>query len=236
MKIRGRRECKACGTQWSYYDTGEVFCPSCGSHHSVGTGDARTLHTATTATLDLTPLRGSVDSEPIDRLADRANDRARAFTRGYGFIDAGRLQPLDDTYLATMELKHVAASLRRRLTVPDDEGWYFSTLFRADEGERPNAEAVPQSLRAIRGLAYANAVREYHADLRTYVQEHPDEAVEGVLARLATHIKRIRALEGDVPPREAETLVSAARALGRYLIEGDEGELALAEERLDSLG
>ena len=75
MKIRGRRECKACGTQWSYYETGEISCPSCGSRHSVGTDDERTLHTATSATLDLTPLRGSVDSEPLDRLADRANQR-----------------------------------------------------------------------------------------------------------------------------------------------------------------
>ncbi|TKR24668.1 DUF7117 family protein [Natronomonas salsuginis] len=235
MKIRGQRECKACGTQWSYYETGEISCPSCGSHHSVGTDDERTLHTATSATLDLTPLRGNVDSEPIGRLADRASDRARGFTRGYGFIDAGRLRPLDDAYLAAMELKHVAAELGRRLTVDEDEEWYFSGLLRADEGDRPDNDSVPRSLRAARGLACANAVREYRADLRSYVQEHPDSAVDGALERLGTHIKRIRALDGDVPPPEAERLVAAARSIGRYLIDGDEGELTLAESRLDSL-
>jgi hypothetical protein len=51
-----------------------------------------------------------------------------------------------------------------------------------------------------------------------------------------THLKRVRALDGDVPPQESETLVSAARSLGWYLIDGDEGALVVAEQRLDSLG
>ena len=135
-----------------------------------------------------------------------------------------------------MELKHVAAELGRQMTVSDDEEWYFSVLLRADEGNRPDSDSVPQSLRAARGLAYANAAREYRADLRSYVQEHPDSAVDSAVERLGTHVKRIRALDGDVPPRESETLVEAARAIGRYLLDGDEGELTLAEARLDSLG
>jgi len=90
-------------------------------------------------------------------------------------------------------------------------------------------------MRAMRGLAYANAVREYRSGLRTYLDENPDPAVDGVSERLSTHVRRVRALDGDVRPREAETLVDAARAVGRYLADGEEGELAVAEERLRSL-
>lgn len=235
MRIRGQRRCKRCETRWSYYETGSVSCPSCGSHHSVGTDDERALHTATAASLDLTQLRGAVDSESLDRLAARAADDAGEFTRGYGFVDAGRLQPLDETYLAAMELRHAAAELGRRIEVSDDEEWYFIELLRADEGVRPAPDDVPESMRAMRGLAYANAVREYRSDLRTYLEENPDPTVDGVSERLSAHVRRIRALDGDVQPRAAEALVTAARAVGRYLADGEEGELAEAEARLRSL-
>ena len=235
MKVRGQRECKECETRWSYYETGSVSCPACGSRHSVGTDDERSLHTATAAALDLTHLRGSLDSMPLTRLAADAADAAGEFTRGYGFVDAGRLQPLGETYLAAMELKHAAAELDRRIDVSDDEKWYFTELLRADEGVRPASGDVPESMRAMRGLAYANAVREYRSGLRTYLDENPDPAVDGVSERLSTHVRRVRALDGDVQPREAETLVDAARAVGRYLADGEEGELAVAEERLRSL-
>ncbi len=236
MEIRGRRECKACGTQWSYYETGAISCPACGSAHSVGTDDERTTHTATAATLDLTPIRNDLDSEPIDRLAARTSERTRAFTRGYGFIDAGRLVRIDDTYLAAMELKHVAAELSRRIDVSEEEEWYFTELLRADERVRPSTDVVPESLRDMRGLAYADAVEEYRSDVRTYLKKSPDPTITDTLERLSTHLKRIRALDGDVPPQESETLVGAAREVGRYLADGEEGELAAAEERLDSLG
>ncbi|MFQ3320417.1 MAG: uncharacterized Zn finger protein (UPF0148 family) [Natronomonas sp.] len=235
MKVRGQRECKECGARWSYYQTGEVACPDCGSLHSVGVDEERSLHTATAATLDLSPIRTDVDDVPTRRLADRAADRTQAFTQGYGFIEAGELQPLDDTYLAAMELRHVAAELARKTSVDDDEELYFTELLRADGGERPDPEQVPDSLRAMRGLAYANAVKEYRSDLRAYLDEHPDPAVDSVLERLSTHVKRVRALDGDVAPREAETLVSVARDIGRYLIEDEEAALAQAESRLDGL-
>lgn len=235
MKVRGHRECKECGNRWTYYETGTVSCPACGSHHSVGIDDDRSLHTATTATLDLTPLRGAIDSEPVARLADRTVERVRDLTRGYGFIDAGRLQTLDDTYLAAMELKYVADELTRRVNHTDDEEWYFTQLLRADEGARPDPADVPQTMRALRGLGYANAVRAYRSDLRTYLGEHPDETVDGVLERLGIHVRRVQALDGDVPPRESERLVAAARSIGGYLADGDERELTVAEQRLDSL-
>ena len=235
MKVRGQRECKECETRWSYYETGSVSCPGCGSHHSVGTDDERSLHTATAATLDLTHIRDALDSTSLARLAADAADVAGEFTRGYGFVDAGRLRPLDETYLAAMELKHAAAELDRRIDISDDEEWYFTELLQADEGVRPAPGEVPESMRAMRGLAYANAVREYRSDLRTYLDENPDPAVDGVSERLSTHVRRIRALDGDVQPRDAEALVDAARAVGRYLADGEEGELAVAEERLRSL-
>jgi uncharacterized Zn finger protein (UPF0148 family) len=235
MKIRGQRECKNCGTRWSYYDTGEASCPDCGSLHSVGVDEERSLHTATAATLDLTAVRGAVDDEPTRRLAERAADRCREFTRGYGFVDGGELRTLDDTYLAAMELRHVAGELARRMDVTDDEEWYFTELLGADEGRRPGPEAVPGSLAAMRGLAYANAVREYRSDVRRYLEEHPDPVTGSALERLGEHVKRARALDGDVPPREAETLVAVARDVGRYVIEDDERSLAEAERRLDDL-
>lgn len=235
MKIRGQRECKECGARWSYYDTGEAACPECGSLHSVGVDEERSLHTATASTLDLTPIRGGVDEEPTRRLAERAADRCREFTRGYGFIDAGALRPLDDTYLAALELRHVAGELARRMDVTDDEELYFTRLLRADEGERPVPDDVPASLAPMRGLAYANAVREYRSDLRTYLEEQPDPAADGVVERLSDHVKRVRALDGDVPPREGEALVAVARDVGRYLVDGEESALAEAESRLENL-
>ncbi|WP_178917490.1 TFIIB-type zinc ribbon-containing protein [Natronomonas gomsonensis] len=235
MKVRGRRECKECGTRWSYYDTGEIACPGCGSLHSVGTDDERSLHTATAATLDLSPVRNAIDEQPTRRLAERAVDRCREFTGGYGFIQSGVLQPLDDTYLAAMELRHVAGELTRRMDSTDDEERYFTTLLRADDDERPAIEEVPDSLRAMRGLAYANAVKEYRSDLRRYLEEHPDPAVGNILERLGDHTKRIRALDGDVSPRAVESLVESARDIGRYLSSGEESALATAESRLDEL-
>jgi uncharacterized Zn finger protein (UPF0148 family) len=235
MRVRGHRECKECGTRWSYYDTGEAACPECGSLYSVGVDEERTLHTATAATFDLTPVRRQVDEVPLRQLASRAAEHCREFTRGYGFIDGGTLQPLDDTYLAAMELQYVGSELDHRLEVDRDEELYLTSLLQADVGERPPPAEVPESLRAMRGLAYANGVRGYRSDLRTYLDEHPDPAARRLLRRLAEHAKRVRALDGDVPPRETESLVAVIRDVGRYLADGDETALAEAGTRLDDL-
>lgn len=235
MEIRGRRECKACGARWSYYDTGEPACPECGSLYSVGVDEERSVHTATDGTLDLAPVRADIDAEPTRRLAERAAGHCREFTRGYGFIHAGELQPLGETYLAAMELKHVASELARRIETGDDETLYFTELLRADEGARPEPAEVPGSLRSMRGLAYAAAAKEYRSDLRTYLEEQPDEAVGGPIERLSEHTRRVRALDGDVAPQDAERLVRAARGIGRYLTDGDENALLEAETRLDGL-
>lgn len=236
MKIRGQRECKACGNRWSYYETGSVSCPACGRLNSVGTDEKRSLHTARAASLDLTPVRTHVASEPLRRLAERASDRTRGFTRGYGFIDGGTLRELDETYLAAMELQSVAGELTRRMDIDDEEELYFTALLKADEGKRPSVDEVPGSMRAMRGLAYANAVTEYRSDLRTYLKEHPDPAVDDAVERLSSHVKRIHALQGDVAPEASERLVAATRAIGRYLSADDESALVQAEKRLDAFG
>jgi len=56
-----------------------------------------------------------------------------------------------------------------------------------------------------------------------------------VLARLDEHRKRVEALDGDVSPRTAESLVDAARDVGRAVAADDDGALVEAEQRLDSL-
>lgn len=235
MKIRGQRECKSCGRRWSYYETGSVSCPSCGGLESVGTDEERSLHTATAATLDLTPVRRRVGSDPIRQIADRAAARVREFTRGYGFIEEGRLREFDDTYLAAIELRYVASELARRMDVTDEQELYFLDLLRADDGERQPPSEVPESFREMRGLAYADAVTEYRSDLRTYLREHPDPTVDGHLERLDNHRKRIRALQGDVDPRDAERLVAATRAIARYLSTDDDEALLETETRLEAL-
>src|SRR5699024_7308966 len=150
MRIRGERECTNCDTRWSYYETGSVECPNCGSLQSVGRDD-RTEHTASAAILDLNPARTRLGPDDADTraAAEQAADRCREFTRGYGFIDAGHLEELDETYVGALELRGVAAELARGLRTNDAEERYFLALLGGvDEGERPSAEDVPESLRA----------------------------------------------------------------------------------------
>ena len=235
MKIRGERECTECGTRWSYYDTGSVVCPSCGSMRSVGV-DERREHTAGAASLNLTEIRHLVDEEPLATVAEEAESVCREYVRKSGFVHGGDLLPLDDTYLAAAELRHVAAEISRAMRVSDDEEYYFLTLLRgADQGERPDFGEIPDSLRSARGLAYANAVDAYRADARRYLSDHPDDLASRLLGALGEHQKRVEALDGDVAPRSVEHLVRVARDIGRALAEGEEGALAEAQGRLDGL-
>ncbi|ELY53382.1 DUF7117 family protein [Natronococcus jeotgali] len=235
MKVRGERECKECGTRWSYYETGSVGCPACGSLRSVGL-DARTEHTDLAVEFDLTPVRNAIDEVSTDELARRARDRTKEYVRRRGFINAGDLRELDDDYLAAIELLHVADVVGRAADLEDREELYFLSLLRgADEGERPPAEDVPPSLRGARGLAYANAVREYRRDVRDWSESRELTGAErGALETLGEHVKRIRMLDGDVEPRTAERLVEATRDLANGL-RGDELAFARAQEQLEEL-
>jgi uncharacterized Zn finger protein (UPF0148 family) len=235
MKVRGERECSACGARWSYYETGEITCPECGSVRSVGVGE-RAEHTASTATLDLTAVVADVEEADIRTLADDAAEATREYLRRAGFVHAGELQPLGDTYLAAGELRRVAATLGRVMQVEDDERLYFYKLLRgADQGDRPGPKEVPETLHPERGLAAAASVEQYVRDIRR-VRENSDSrehAVDRVLSGVTARRKRIEALDGDVDPADAETLVAALRDLSAYLCDDDKTALARAGERLE---
>jgi uncharacterized Zn finger protein (UPF0148 family) len=231
MRIRGERECSSCGSRWSYYETGSVTCPECGSIRSTGVGE-RAEHTDGPATLDLTGVRAVVDEEPPGRIAERASAAAGEYLRQAGFVHAGNLQSLSETYLAAAELRRTGATLSRAMRVGETEELYLLSLLRgADSDRRPPPSEVPDSLRAERGLAVAATADAYVADLQRVV-ENPDPPATEVLSALRARRKRVEALDGDVDPVEAERLVRILRALGAYVRDGDEGALARARERL----
>ncbi len=235
MKIRGERECTACGTRWSYYETGSVGCPACGSLRSVGLDD-RTEHTDLQAGFDLTPVRNAIDDVTIDELAARAGEECREYVRRRGFVNAGTLRELDDTYLAANELRHVADIVGRERQPDEREELYVLSLLKtADLGERPPRSAVPETLQHARGLAYADAVHEYRRDVRTWAADRSLSAEKrSALERLGEHVKRIRMLDGDIDPRLADRLVEATRDLANGL-RGDEVAFTQALDRLDEL-
>ncbi|MFC6824836.1 DUF7117 family protein [Halopelagius fulvigenes] len=245
MRIRGRRRCKDCEREWSYYDTGSITCPNCGSLRSVGVGD-RERHTDAAAELDLSPHRNAVgefDEDastgrhalPEDVLDDLKSD-LRAYVRERGFINGGELRDVDDAHLAANELLHAGDAYARLRDVSEDEHLYVISLLRgADRGERPSPEEVPPSMTAARGLAYAQAVSAFRRDFSLWLDDNPDSDARRTLETLGDHVTRVEALEGDVSLRESETLVRVARELAAYARDGDETALATARDRLARL-
>lgn len=238
MKVRGERECKDCGTRWSYFETGRVECPSCGSLLSVGVGE-RAVHTDTGGDLDLSEARRIAGEEPLDRAAAVAEATCREYCRSRGFIDGGDLRDLDGRFVAAQELKHAASVVDTRLSLDDaTEGYVLQLLRDAEDGERPVPAAVPHAVRSARGLGVADAVRAYRQDLRTYVDDPetdtPDDALRYV-ERLGDHEKRLRALDGAVDPVVADDVLEAARVVGEYLRTGSVSAARDADQRLDDL-
>lgn len=225
MKVRGERECKACSTRWSYYETGSVECPSCGSMRSVGVGE-RKQHTDAGGDLDLSAARQASANEPTRRAATVAEDACRQYIQSRGFVSRGELLALDDVYVAAQELKHAAGIVEGRLSVDDDVERYVLSLLRgAEDGNRPPADAVPSDVQAARGLGAAAAVHAYLLDLREYVDDPDTDTPEDALAcieRLREHEKRVQALDGDIEPVTAEALLDGANAIGVYLRDGSD--------------
>lgn len=236
MEIRGERECRSCGRRWSYYETGEVTCPHCGSMRSVGL-DERTLHTARRGDLDLTAARtAATDEDDVERAAELAQETAREYLRGRGFVHAGDLEPLDDQTVRVHELRSVAAEVERRLAVDDAAGAYFLSLLRDDPAATDPAD-VPEAFREARGLARAAAVDAYVADVRRWLDatpETPDDA-RSLLERLTTHQSRVEALDGAVDPETGDELVAAANDVASYLREPDSDARERAVAALDEL-
>ncbi|GAB7017665.1 DUF7117 family protein [Halostagnicola bangensis] len=235
MKIRGERECTECGTRWSYYETGSVSCPNCGTLRSVGLDD-RTEHTDMEVAFDLTPVRNTIDDSSTGELAEQSRERAREYIRQRGFVNGGDLRELDDTYLAATELLHIADIVARERRLEEDEELYFLSLLEiADRGQRPPPAEVPPSLRSARGIAAANAVREYRRDIRTWSEDESFTTdQQSALETLGDHVTRIRMLEGDIEPKTAETLIRATRELADGL-RGDGDALASATHRIQTL-
>jgi hypothetical protein len=232
MDVRGERECKACGTRWSYFETGSVECPDCGSMRSVGVGE-RATQTDGAAELDLDDARAA-GADDLRGAFEPAVEACREYSQSRGFVAGGDLLDLDDTYLAAQELRRAALLLGDAMRMGDDEESYVLSLLKgADQGERPDPGDVPESLWAARGLAYAAAVRAYRADIRAYREDLPDPE-QSLHERLGSHVKRVRALDGDVDPEDAERLVRAAQRLGDA-VRGDESAVEETRAHLDGL-
>ncbi|TKX59653.1 hypothetical protein EXE44_04240 [Halorubrum sp. SS7] len=174
MKVRGERECQSCGARWSYYDTGSVACPSCGDLRSVGVDD-RTAHTDAPVSLDLAPHRERFGEaqETLPRSGvDELQSDLREYCRKRGFIDGGRLAPIDGTYLAARELLEAVDCFERLRDPTDADGEYLLALLAgADNGDRPAAEEVPTALREARGMAAVRAVEAYRSDALDFLDE-----------------------------------------------------------------
>lgn len=241
MEIRGERECTECGTRWSYYETGEVACPECGSLRSLGREERR-LHTDSPVELDLTSAREDVGDRPLVEVTNEVTERCRRYVRKRGFIDGGELRDLDDTYLIASELGAAIGAYERSLSSgtldPDADDAEQLYLLELLGRERPSPSSVPDSLASARGLAYARAVSAYREDLLTLLDASgdPDPAIRRALGRLDDHVRRFEALDGAVEPRTAENLVEIARDLGLAIWEDDEVAFSRAEDRLDRLG
>jgi|APHM01.1.fsa_nt_gi hypothetical protein len=243
MRVRGERECQDCEHRWSYFETGAVECPECGSLRSVGVKERR-QHTDGPAELDLTTARERAQTDLLEAL-DAAADDCRAYVRRRGFVNGGTLRDLDDTYLATAELVQAADLAGRglRTDLSDDERIYLLGLLRgADTGERPAPDRVPESLQAARGLAYADCVETYRGELRDWLAARDEAedarevpAVRAALDGIENVLTRTQALQGDVPAGDAESLVAATRGLATALRDGDEEALATARDQVERL-
>lgn len=235
MRINGRRRCRDCGETWAYYDTGEITCPACGSIRSVGTDPERRLHTDANVDLDLSAAREALDTKPTRAVAERAETAAFEYLNERGFVHAGALQSLDDTIIAASQLRYVSARIARSMSPPDDavESHFLALLDGAPSGSRP--DSVPDALRAAHGLAIADVVDRYRSEIATWLGSLDDPPNDVPLEHLRDEQRRIEALDGDVAPSRAETLLETTRTLGEALRSGDESALAAVSETFEAV-
>jgi uncharacterized Zn finger protein (UPF0148 family) len=236
MEIRGQRECRACEERWSYYETGSVTCPSCGSVRSVGVDD-RTRHTDGSVQLDLSTAQAAAANDEMAAATKAARTACGKYLRIRGFVDAGRLRPLDEVFVAAAELRRAASVYDRRLTPDDDDRSYFMALLQgAAEGDRPESSAVPTTMWSARGLGMSSAVEAYMRDLSTWRLDQEDQpGLDTMMGRLRDHVRRIQALDGEVDPQHTDRLLRATQAIGRYAVDGVVDDRETARAALDGL-
>ena len=232
MEIRGDRRCRDCGARWSYFETEGIVCPECESPHSVAAGGEARLHTDRDVEIDLTPLRRRAGNEPTEDVTDEIVETCREYIARRGFVRGGDLLALDDVYLAVVELRYAAAFYSPRMD-ETAESYLLSLLQGAEAGERP--ESVPAPLNPAIALARAEAVDTYRRELVRILEDYEDPALAGACGSLVDHVRRVRALDGDVPLADTERLVTVAREIGSYLNDEDETALARAQDRLERL-
>ena len=234
MRIRGNRRCEECGREWSYFDTGSAACPACGSLRSVGTDD-RKRHTDGPVELDIAEYRTALDGDiDLGGVASDLKTTLRDYIRQRGFINGGELRTVDNTVLAAAELLHAVDVVERSRRPPDDavQLYLLDLLAGADAGDRPAPESVPGRVADARGLAYAEVLDRFCTDLGTWLDDNPDPEARQVRETLDTHVRRVLAVNGDVPLDEVEGLVRAAREVATYLTADDEAALVAARELL----
>ena len=236
MRVRGDRECSDCGQRWSYFETGTIACPNCGSRHSVGRGGRR-RHTDGDQSLDLSASMEQAATGSIEAALETALDPCRSYVHSRGFIAGGELTDLDDRYLLAAELRYCAGGRNRRSGYTDPERRYLLALFRSTMGDqRPPPSAVPDRFRFARGLAVAEGVSEYRRAIRqvTDVDDRGTSIATAVEA-IDDVTTRIEQLDGDVPPASAEVVLETARTIGSAVRSGDAGAVEAVSQRLGRL-
>lgn len=235
MRIRGERTCTDCGTTWSYFETGSVACPECGSVLSTGQG-TRTRNTDRPADLDLDEARAMAADGDLEAALQSAAQACLTYVRQRGFVDAGSLRDLDDDYVYAQELRHTAVLAGSYLELDSTEEAYLLGLLDGPPDDRPAPAEIPERLRPGRALGVASAVRDYRDDVRSWLEGQPDDADRReLLETLSEHRKRVHALDGDVPPSTADDLLEATRAVGRYCRDGNDASLEAARNAIERL-
>jgi hypothetical protein len=97
------------------------------------------------------------------------------------------------------------------------------------EGDAPTVSVSVGDAETNESAAGAKNARDA-AEVETRI-----EATRAALDRLRDRVKRVEALNGDVPAADAEALVEAADSLGEYVRTGDGEAIERARERLAEL-
>lgn len=217
MKIRGQRVCQACATEWSYYETGSIACPNCGSLRSVGHDDERRLHTDAPAALSLAQFQAQIAEEPVEAYAADLKAVLREYTRKRGFINGGELQPLDDRYLTARTLLHTVDMLARSHEPTTDAELYLLSLYKTLADDPDTASDAVDGVDADTAVTDADDATDVDAadDAELTAAQVPRELRDawGVAAAdaVAAYCSDLRTWLDGTPDEAAATTLSQLR-------------------------